>query len=114
MRMIMLGPPGAGKGTQAAILANTLKIPHISTGDIFRSNIKENTPLGVLAKSYIDAGKLVPDDVTVSIVEDRIQKPDCKKGLSWTDFPEPFLRQKSSMRCLKNPGRDRSGNKYKC
>jgi len=87
MRMIMLGPPGAGKGTQAAILANTLKIPHISTGDIFRSNIKENTPLGVLAKSYIDAGKLVPDDVTVSIVEDRIQKPDCKKGFIMDGFP---------------------------
>lgn len=87
VRMILLGPPGAGKGTQAANLSAALKIPHISTGDIFRSNIKEGTPLGVLAKSYIDAGKLVPDDVTVEIVEDRIQKDDCKNGFLMDGFP---------------------------
>ncbi len=85
--MILLGPPGAGKGTQAANLSSALNIPHISTGDIFRSNIKEGTPLGVLAKSYIDAGKLVPDDVTVDIVEDRIQKDDCKNGFIMDGFP---------------------------
>lgn len=87
MRMILLGPPGAGKGTQAANLSIALKIPHISTGDIFRANIKEGTPLGVLAKTYIDAGRLVPDDVTIDIVEKRLENKDCKNGFLMDGFP---------------------------
>jgi len=87
MRMILLGPPGAGKGTQATILSATLKIPHISTGDIFRANIKGGTDLGLLAKSYIDAGKLVPDDVTVGIVANRLNEKDCESGFIMDGFP---------------------------
>ncbi len=87
MKMILLGPPGAGKGTQAANLSAALKIPHISTGDIFRANIKEATALGQLAKSFIDAGKLVPDDVTIKIVEDRLKSEDCKSGFIMDGFP---------------------------
>ena len=87
MKMILLGPPGAGKGTQAANLSVALKIPHISTGDIFRANIKEGTALGLLAKSFIDAGKLVPDDVTISIVENRLGADDCRSGFIMDGFP---------------------------
>lgn len=87
MRMILLGPPGSGKGTQAANLSALLKIPHISTGDIFRANIKEGTELGKLAKNFMDAGKLVPDDVTISIVEERLQHDDCKAGFIMDGFP---------------------------
>ena len=87
MRMILLGPPGSGKGTQAANLSASLKIPHISTGDIFRANIKGGTELGLLAKSFMDAGKLVPDDVTISIVENRLQNDDCKAGFIMDGFP---------------------------
>lgn len=87
MKMILLGPPGAGKGTQAANLSAALKIPHISTGDIFRANIKGGTELGILAKSFIDAGKLVPDDVTMSIVENRLKNEDCKAGFIMDGFP---------------------------
>ena len=77
MRMILLGPPGAGKGSQAHNLSTALHLPHISTGDIFRANIKEGTPLGRKVKDIIDSGALVPDDLTVSIVADRLEKPDC-------------------------------------
>ena len=87
MKVILLGPPGAGKGTQAVNLSAALKIPHISTGDIFRANIKEKTELGQLVSSYIDAGQLVPDDVTVRIVEDRFKKDDCKEGYLLDGFP---------------------------
>lgn len=87
MRLILLGPPGAGKGTQAAVLSEELKIPHISTGDIFRANIKGGTPLGLLARSYIDSGKLVPDDVTVDIVGSRLKDDDCKNGFIMDGFP---------------------------
>ena len=73
MRIIILGAPGAGKGTQAKIMSEKLNIPHISTGDIFRTNIKGNTPLGKKAKEYIDKGELVPDELTVEIVKDRLQ-----------------------------------------
>lgn len=87
MRLILLGPPGAGKGTQATVLSETLKIPHISTGDIFRANIKGGTPLGLLVKSYIDSGKLVPDDVTVDIVGSRLVDEDCGNGFIMDGFP---------------------------
>ncbi|MBQ9710435.1 MAG: nucleoside monophosphate kinase, partial [Clostridia bacterium] len=72
MKIVLLGAPGAGKGTQAVKIAEKYNIPHISTGDIFRKNIKEQTPIGVIAKSYIDKGNLVPDDVTIEIVKNRL------------------------------------------
>jgi len=87
MRLILLGAPGAGKGTQAVILAERLNVPHISTGDIFRSNIKNGTELGKKAKEYIDKGALVPDEVTIGIVKDRLQQPDCSKGFILDGFP---------------------------
>ena len=80
MNVILLGAPGAGKGTQAKRLAEKYDIPHVSTGDIFRANIKNQTAIGVVAKSYIDKGQLVPDEVTVEIVKQRLNEPDCQKG----------------------------------
>lgn len=87
MRLIMLGPPGAGKGTQAKVLAGSLEIPHISTGDIFRAAIAGGTPLGLEAKRYMDGGGLVPDDVTVGIVRERLAREDCRKGFLLDGFP---------------------------
>lgn len=81
MRMILLGPPGAGKGTQAKLISEKYSIPHISTGDIFRKNISEKTPLGVKAKEYMDKGQLVPDELTIDLVNDRLTHEDCKKRL---------------------------------
>lgn len=87
MHIILMGPPGAGKGTQATLLAEQDGIPHVSTGDIFRANLSQGTPLGRLAKGYMDAGKYVPDDVTNAIVKDRLAKDDCKKGFILDGFP---------------------------
>ncbi len=87
MRLVLLGAPGAGKGTQANNLSDILKVPHISTGDIFRYNIKNETDLGKLAKQYIDKGALVPDEVTVEIVKDRLSEHDCSKGFILDGFP---------------------------
>ena len=87
MNVILLGAPGAGKGTQAVRLAEKYNIPHISTGDIFRSNIKGQTPIGIVAKSYIDKGQLVPDEVTIQIVKERLEKEDCKNGYLLDGFP---------------------------
>ena len=87
MKIIMLGAPGAGKGTQAKMIAEKYGIPHISTGDIFRANIKEGTPLGMEAKGYMDKGQLVPDELTVKILLDRVAKDDCKDGYVLDGFP---------------------------
>lgn len=87
MKIIMLGAPGAGKGTQAKQIAAKYEIPHISTGDIFRANIKEGTALGMEAKSYMDKGQLVPDELTVKILLDRVSKDDCKNGYVLDGFP---------------------------
>lgn len=87
MRIILMGPPGAGKGTQAEVLVREEGIPQISTGDIFRANMKEGTRLGKLAKEYVDAGKLVPDEVTSAMVKDRLAKSDCAKGFILDGFP---------------------------
>jgi adenylate kinase len=95
MRLILLGAPGAGKGTQAVNLSKELGIPHISTGDIFRANIRQGTELGLKAKSFIDAGKLVPDDLTVNIVKDRLQKDDCKNGFLLDGFPRTIFQAES-------------------
>ncbi len=87
MKLILLGAPGAGKGTQATRISDKYGLPHISTGDILRKNIKEGTELGKEAKSYIDAGQLVPDEVVINIVKDRLQQADCKKGYILDGFP---------------------------
>ena len=87
VKIVLLGPPGAGKGTQAKSISNKYSIPHISTGDIFRKNISENTPLGVEAKSYMDNGQLVPDEVTINMVKDRLQQDDCRAGYLLDGFP---------------------------
>ena len=87
MKIIMLGAPGAGKGTQAKMIADKYKIPHVSTGDIFRMNIKNGTELGMEAKKYMDQGLLVPDELTVRILLDRVAKEDCKDGYVLDGFP---------------------------
>ena len=87
MKIIMLGAPGAGKGTQAKMIADKYGVPHISTGDIFRANIKEGTELGKKAKTYMDQGLLVPDDLVVDLVVDRVKNPDCGKGYVLDGFP---------------------------
>lgn len=87
MKIVLLGPPGAGKGTQAKSISNKYSIPHISTGDIFRKNISENTPLGIEAKSYMNKGQLVPDEVTINMVKDRLNQEDCKNGYLLDGFP---------------------------
>lgn len=87
MNLVLLGAPGAGKGTQATKICESYNIPHISTGDIFRKNISEKTPIGIKAKSYIDRGELVPDEVTVAIVKARLEEADCKNGFLLDGFP---------------------------
>lgn len=92
MRIIMLGAPGAGKGTQAKMIASEYQIPHISTGDIFRSNIKNGTELGKKAKEYMDQGLLVPDELTVDLVMDRLAKDDCVNGYILDGFPRTLVQ----------------------
>ena len=92
MNLILLGPPGAGKGTQASGIVDKYNVPHISTGDIFRKNIKENTELGKKAKEYLDSGKLVPDELVVAIVEDRLKEDDTKKGFLLDGFPRTVFQ----------------------
>ena len=87
MRLVLVGPPGAGKGTQAQFLASRYSIPHISTGDIFRANLKAQTPLGLKAKSFMDAGQLVPDEVTNEMVKDRLTHNDLGNGFLLDGFP---------------------------
>ncbi|MGW7451411.1 adenylate kinase [Streptomyces sp. NPDC054787] len=87
MRIVLVGPPGAGKGTQAAFLAKNLSIPHISTGDLFRANISQGTELGKQAKAYMDAGDLVPDEVTIGMAKDRMEQPDAVGGFLLDGFP---------------------------
>ena len=95
MRIIMLGAPGAGKGTQAKKIAAKYGIPHISTGDIFRANIKNGTELGKKAKTYMDQGLLVPDELVVDLVVDRLQQDDCKKGYVLDGFPRTIPQAES-------------------
>lgn len=94
MKIIMLGAPGAGKGTQAKMIADKYKIPHVSTGDIFRMNIKNGTELGMEAKKYMDQGLLVPDELTVRILLDRVAKEDCKDGYVLDGFPRTIPQAK--------------------
>lgn len=92
LRAVLLGPPGAGKGTQAVRLVEKYEIPHISTGDIFRKNIKEGTELGKKAQEYMNAGALVPDELVVDLVRDRLQQDDCKNGFLLDGFPRTIFQ----------------------
>lgn len=104
MRLIMLGAPGAGKGTQAAKIADELSIPHISTGDIFRTNIKNGTELGKKAKSYMDAGALVPDELVCDLVSDRIAQEDCADGFILDGFPRTIPQAEALEEAVKKLG----------
>jgi adenylate kinase len=104
MKIIMLGAPGAGKGTQAKQIAGKYNIPHISTGDIFRANIKNNTELGQKAKTYMDQGLLVPDELTCDLVVDRIQQDDCKNGFVLDGFPRTIPQAEALENALANLG----------
>ena len=106
LNIILMGPPGAGKGTQAKKLIAALGIPHISTGDMFREAIKEGTPLGKLAASYINDGHLVPDDVTIGLVKERLSKDDCKKGYLLDGFPRTIPQAEALERISKEIGRE--------
>jgi adenylate kinase len=95
MNLVMLGPPGAGKGTQAALLAERIGIPHVATGDLFRTALKEETELGLTAKSYMDRGELVPDEVTVAMVRERLAESDCDGGVIMDGFPRTVEQAKA-------------------
>ncbi|MFE2107969.1 adenylate kinase [Kitasatospora sp. NPDC059463] len=109
MRIVLVGPPGAGKGTQAHLLAKTLSIPHISTGDLFRANIGQGTPLGVEAKSYMDAGRLVPDEVTIGMAKDRMLQEDAANGFLLDGFPRNLGQAKALDEFLAEQGIELDG-----
>ena len=104
MRVVLLGPPGAGKGTQAAKLADKLGVPQISTGELFRQNIQDGTELGLEAKRYLDAGDLVPSDVTNKLVEDRIGQPDAAEGFILDGYPRSLEQAKALHDMLERRG----------
>ncbi|MEU5437486.1 adenylate kinase [Streptomyces sp. NPDC020719] len=104
MRIVLVGPPGAGKGTQAAFLARNLAIPHISTGDLFRANISQGTDLGKQAKAYMDAGNLVPDEVTIGMAKDRMAQPDAENGFLLDGFPRNVVQAEALDEALKTDG----------
>ena len=106
MKIIMLGAPGAGKGTQAKQIAAKYSIQHISTGDIFRANIKNGTELGKKAKTYMDQGALVPDELTCDLVMDRIQQDDCKNGFVLDGFPRTIAQAEALKKMLAERGQD--------
>jgi len=105
MKVILIGPPGAGKGTQAKLLSEKFNIPHISTGDIFRKNIRENTSLGIEAKSYMDKGMLVPDELTLRIVYDRLKEKDCEKCYLLDGFPRTLKQAEAFQKLLETNNR---------
>ncbi len=105
MNIIMLGPPGAGKGTQAKMLVEGLGIPQISTGDMLRAAVKDGTELGKKAKEYMDAGKLVPDEVVIGIVKERLAQPDCEKGFILDGFPRTIPQAEALDRVLEELGK---------
>ncbi|MFD3435979.1 adenylate kinase [Streptomyces sp. NPDC058685] len=104
MRIVLVGPPGAGKGTQAAYLATNLSIPHISTGDLFRANISKGTELGRKAKSFMDAGELVPDEVTIAMAKDRMAQEDARNGFLLDGFPRNVSQAEALDEMLKSEG----------
>jgi len=112
MYLVLLGPPGAGKGTQAERLEKELKLPHVASGDLFRQNMKNGTQLGLLARKYIDRGQLVPDDVTIAMVRDRLQRPDCDQGAILDGFPRTQPQAESLDKMLTEMGRKLDGVLY--
>jgi adenylate kinase len=106
MNLIFLGPPGAGKGTQAKLLSDKLEIPQISTGDILRAAVRDQTPMGIKAKEFMDAGVLVPDEVVVGIVEERLSSQDCCKGFILDGFPRTMAQADSLKRTLAVMGKE--------
>ena len=100
MRILLLGSPGAGKGTLAAEIERKYPVAHISTGDIFRENVKNDTPLGLEARAFLDSGKLVPDDIVIAMVEDRLREPDCEKGFILDGFPRTVFQAEALERIL--------------
>lgn len=102
MKIVLLGPPGAGKGTQAKSICNRYNIPHISTGDIFRKHMAENTPLGIEARKHIDIGHLVPDKVTIDMLLERLKNEDCKDGYLLDGFPRTVLQAEALQQFLES------------
>lgn len=98
--IVLLGPPGAGKGTQAQIISQKLGLPHISSGDIFRENLKNQTELGRMAKGYMDRGELVPDDLTIAMIRDRLARPDCHEGALLDGFPRTVAQAEALEKML--------------
>lgn len=105
MRIVLLGGPGSGKGTQAKKLVDKLGIPQISTGDIFRAALKEGTPMGLKAKTYMDKGELVPDDVVIGVVEERLAKPDLDKGYMLDGFPRTLAQAEALDKIIVSQGK---------
>ncbi len=105
MNLILLGPPGAGKGTQAKLLTKIYDVPQVSTGDILRSAIKDQTPMGIKAKSFMDSGALVSDEVVVGIVEERLAKPDCRNGFILDGFPRTVVQADALKKMLQKLGK---------
>ncbi|HOC77769.1 MAG TPA: adenylate kinase [Methanofastidiosum sp.] len=101
MRIILLGPPGCGKGTQAEIICKNFEIPHISTGDILRDNVKRGTEIGSRAKSFMDSGSLVPDEIIIGMIKDRFSEDDCKKGFLLDGFPRTIAQAEALDKLLK-------------
>jgi Adenylate kinase (EC 2.7.4.3) len=103
--LILMGPPGAGKGTQAKILSQRLGIPHVASGDLFRDHLHRQTPLGQLARQYMDRGELVPDDVTIGMIRERLEQPDCRDGVILDGFPRTLAQARALDEMLSEMGR---------
>jgi adenylate kinase len=112
MNLVLLGPPGAGKGTQAERLGKEFKLPHVASGDLFRENLKNKTELGFLASRYIAEGELVPDDVTIAMVQERLERPDCEKGVILDGFPRTLVQAEGLKEMLVGMGRTLDGVLY--
>jgi len=112
MYLVLLGPPGSGKGTQAERLKEQLGLPHVASGELFRENVGNETELGLLAKEYMDRGQLVPDDVTIAMVRERLQRPDCDDGVILDGFPRTLAQAQALDKMLAGTGRTLAGVLY--